>query len=240
MIVIPTYNERPNIATVVSRIRAVARHEPILFVDDSSPDGTAEEIRRLQQNDAQIHLLVRTADRGFAAACREAYQKVIQEKLADYVIQLDADLSHPPEALPIMLDLLKTWPVVVGSRYVRGGGTENWDLRRRLLSHGGNLYARWLTGVPLRDLTAGFMGYQVESLRKCRLEQIRSEGYAFLMEMKCSLHRAGVPMREFPIIFTEREAGKSKFSGRIVAEGMLFPLKILLRRVSGAWKANER
>ncbi len=201
MIVIPTYNERPNIATVVSRIRAAASQEPILFVDDSSPDGTAAEIRHCQQNDARIQLLVRTAHRGFGAACREGYQKIIDEKLADYLIQLDADLSHPPEALPTMLDLLRTWPVVVGSRYVRGGGTKNWGLRRRLLSRGGNLYARWLTGVPLHDLTAGFMGYQVESLKKCRLDQIRSEGYAFLMEMKYTLHLAGVPMREFPIIF---------------------------------------
>jgi len=239
MILIPTYNERTNIATLVSRIRA-ASQEPILFVDDSSPDGTAEEIRKSQQNDPRIHLLVRTANRGFAAACRQGYQKIIEEKLADYVIQLDADLSHPPEALATMLELLKSWPVVVGSRYVRGGSTENWGLRRRLLSRGGNLYARWLTGVPLHDLTAGFIGCQIESLKKCRLEQMHSEGYAFLMEMKCSLHRAGIPMREFPITFTEREAGKSKFSGRIMTEGMLFPLKILLRRISGPQNQRGR
>jgi dolichol-phosphate mannosyltransferase len=233
MIVIPTYNERPNVATVLSRIRAAVGDEPILFVDDSSPDGTAEEVRKLQKNDPNLHLLVRTTNRGFAAACREAYQKVMDENLADHVIQLDADLSHPPEALPTMLELLKTSPVVVGSRYVQGGGTKNWGLVRRLLSRGGNLYARLLTGVPLHDLTAGFMGYQVASLRKCGVENIRSEGYAFLIEMKCAVCRAGIRMREFPITFTERAAGESKFSIRIVLEGMLVPLKILLQRIWG-------
>ena len=164
----------------------------------------------------------------------------MDENLADHVIQLDADLSHAPEALPTMLRLLKTSPVVVGSRYVQGGGTENWDLRRRLLSRGGNLYARLLTGVPLHDLTAGFMGYQVASLKKCGVENIRSEGHAFLMEMKYSLHRVGIRMREFPITFTEREVGDSKFSGRIVLEGMLFPLRILLQRIWGAFNTDER
>ena len=233
MIVIPTYNERQNVATLVSRIRAAVGNEPILFVDDSSPDGTADEVRKLQKTDPDLHLLVRTTNRGFAAACREAYQKIMDENLAGYVIQLDADLSHPPEALPTMLELLKTSPVGVGSRYVRGGGTENWDLRRRFLSRFGNLYARLFTGVPLHDLTAGFMGYQIASLKKCGVASIRSEGYAFLMEMKYSLHKAGIGMREFPITFTEREAGQSKFSGRIVLEGSLFPLKTLLRRISG-------
>ena len=238
MIIIPTYNECQNVATVVSRIRISVGQEPILFVDDSSPDGTAEEVRRLQRADPNIRLMVRTSQRGFGAACREAYQRVIDERLADYVIQLDADLSHPPEALPTMIELLKAWPVVVGSRYVRGGGTQNWDLRRRFLSRGGNLYARLLTGVPVHDLTAGFMGYQVPSLKQIALSRIRSEGYAFLMEMKYSLHKAGVPIQEFPITFTEREAGKSKFSGRIVLEGIAYPLKVLSQRTLGVFQPD--
>ena len=232
MVVIATYNERHNIVPLVTRIRASTAREPILFVDDASPDGTAEEIGRLQKSDPNIHLIVRRGARGYGSACREALQKISDERLAAYVIQMDADLSHPPEALPRMIELLKSCPVVVGSRYTRGGGTENWDWRRRWLSRGGNFYARTLTGVPVHDLTAGFVGYQVESLKKVKLERIRSEGYAFLMEMKYSLHRAGVPFCEFPIIFTERQLGRSKFNSRIVRKGMLYPLKALLRRLS--------
>jgi dolichol-phosphate mannosyltransferase len=159
-------------------------------------------------------------------------RKVLHENLADYVIQADADLSHPPEALPIMLKLLKTHPVVIGSRYVAGGAACNWGVRRRLLSSCGNRYARLLTGVPVRDMTAGFVGYQASVLRSIDLDGISSEGYAFLMELKFMLHRSGVSFYEFPIVFTEREAGKSKFSSRIMLEGVKFPVRALRQRIT--------
>lgn len=234
MLIIPTYNERDNIATLVGRIRKAAGNEPILFVDDNSPDGTAAEIRRLQASDPNIHLLERPGKGGYGSACREGIKKVLRENLADYVIQSDADLSHPPELLPTMIELLKTNQVVIGSRYVQGGGAQNWDLRRRTLSFGANLYARLFTGVPVHDMTAGFVGYRVEALRKIDLDSIRSEGYAFLMEMKFNLHRRGTTFREFPIVFYEREAGKSKFSRKILYEGMRFPLRALGHRLSGS------
>jgi dolichol-phosphate mannosyltransferase len=231
MVVIATYNERHNIEPLLARIRGAAPTEPVLFVDDSSPDGTADAVRSFQKSDPVLHLIVRQGQRGYGAACREALQRILDERLAPYVIQMDADLSHPPEALPTMIQMLETCPVVVGSRYVPGGGTENWDWRRRWLSRGGNLYARMLTGVPVRDATAGFVGYQIETLRKIDLGGICSEGYAFLMEMKFSLHRSGVRICEFPITFTERELGKSKFNSRIMREGMLYPWKALWQRV---------
>lgn len=234
MLIIPTYNERDNIAVLVSRIRKAAGAEPILFVDDNSPDGTADEIRRIQAQDPDVHLLARPGKGGYGSACREAMAKVLQENLADYVIQSDADLSHPPELLPRMIELLKTNPVVIGSRYVSGGGAENWDIRRRCLSFGANLYARLFTGVPVHDMTAGFVGYQTEVLRKIDLGAIRSEGYAFLMEMKFNLHRRGATFCEFPIVFQEREAGHSKFSRKILYEGMRFPLRALRKRLGGA------
>jgi dolichol-phosphate mannosyltransferase len=158
-------------------------------------------------------------------------RKVLSENLSAHVIQSDADLSHPPEALPTMLKLLKTHPVVIGSRYVNGGGAQNWDFFRRCLSFGGNLYARILTGVPVKDMTAGFVGYQASVLREIDLDAITSEGYAFLMELKFTLHRRGVPFYEFPIVFMEREHGKSKFSRKIMLEGMRFPLKAMWRRI---------
>jgi dolichol-phosphate mannosyltransferase len=234
MLIIPTYNERDNIAVLVSRIRKAAANEPILFVDDNSPDGTADEIRRLQAIDPQVQLLARPGKGGYGSACRDAMKKVLRENLADYVIQSDADLSHPPELLPRMIELLQTNPVVIGSRYVTGGGAQNWDIRRRLLSFGANFYARCFTGVPVHDMTAGFVGYRTEVLRNINLDAISSEGYAFLMEMKFNLHLSGTRFCEFPIIFYEREAGKSKFSRKILFEGIRFPLKALGKRIRRA------
>jgi len=201
MLIIPTYNEHDNIAVLVGRIRKAAGNEPILFVDDNSPDGTANEIRRMQASDPNIYLLPRPGKGGYGSACRDGIKKVLREQLAEYVIQSDADLSHPPELLPRMIELLKTNPVVIGSRYVKGGGAQNWNLRRRCLSFGANLYARLFTGVPVRDMTAGFVGYRSEVLRKINLDAMQSEGYAFLMEMKFNLHRAGIGFAEFPIVF---------------------------------------
>jgi dolichol-phosphate mannosyltransferase len=233
MLIIPTYNERDNVNALVSRIRKAVPREPIFFVDDNSPDGTAAAIRSIQQGDPDIHLMVRPGKGGYGSACRDAMGRILREDLAPYVIQFDADLSHPPELLPGMIEALRTWPVVIGSRYVAGGGSRNWDFRRRCLSRGANLYARLLTGVPVHDMTAGFVGYQAKILSKIDLSQIRSEGYAFLMEMKFNLNRRGVTFHELPIIFTERESGKSKFSRKIMLEGVRFPVKAIMTRMLG-------
>jgi dolichol-phosphate mannosyltransferase len=160
--------------------------EPIFFVDDDSPDHTADEIRRMQRVDSQIHLMARPAKGGYGSACRDAMATILRENLADYTIQSDADLSHPPELLPLMVDMLNVHPVVIGSGYVAGGGTQGWNTPRRLLNFGANFYARALTGVPVHDMNAGFVGYQADVLRRINLGDIRSEGYAFLMEMKFS------------------------------------------------------
>jgi dolichol-phosphate mannosyltransferase len=232
MLIVPTYNEQANIAPLVTRVRTAVGNEPILFADDSSPDGTAEEIRRVQARDPHIHLLLRPEKDGYGSACRAAMRKVLQENLDDHLIQFDADLSHPPEQLPKMLKLLRNYDVVIGSRYVDGGGSRNWSLPRKTLSFGANAYARTLTGVPVRDLTAGFVGYRASILRRIELDHIRSNGYAFLMEIKFALACAGASFAEFPIIFAEREAGKSKFNRRIMLEGARFPVKAFFRRFS--------
>jgi len=233
MLIIPTYKERDNIVSLVARIRKAAPREGIFFVDDNSPDGTADEIRRVQQSDAGVHLMVRAGKLGYGSACRQAMQRILGEKLDDHLIQFDADLSHPPEKLPRLLEMLDTCDVAIGSRYIPGGGSQNWDFRRRLLSFSANLYARTLTGVPVHDMTAGFVGYRADIVRKLDLDSIRSEGYAFLMEMKFNLHRAGARFGEFPIVFCEREAGKSKFSKKIMLEGVKFPLRAFGRRIAG-------
>jgi len=177
--------------------------------------------------------MARPGKGGYGSACRDAMKEILRKDLASYVIQSDADLSHPPELLPRMIELLKVCPVVIGSRYVAGGGAKNWSFSRRFLSFGANLYARTLTGVPVHDVTAGFVGYQAAVLRGIDLDHIRSEGYAFLMEMKFSLHRRGTRFCEFPIIFSERESGKSKFSRKILFEGIRFPLKAFAQRFAG-------
>jgi glycosyltransferase involved in cell wall biosynthesis len=231
MLIIPTYNERGNVDTLVSRIRKVAPREPIFFVDDNSPDGTADAIRSIQQRDPDIHLMARPGKGGYGSACRDAMTAILRDDLAPYVIQFDADLSHPPELLPSMIEALRNWPVAIGSRYIPGGGSLNWDFRRKCLSLGANIYARLLTGAPVHDMTSGFVGYQTAILRKIDLTQIRSEGYAFLMEMKFNLHRSGATFHEFPIVFAEREAGKSKFSRKIMLEGVRFPWKAMMVRM---------
>jgi dolichol-phosphate mannosyltransferase len=230
LLIIPTYNERDNIARLVARVRKAAGKEPILFADDQSPDGTGDEIRRIQAADPHVHLLSRPIKDGYGAACRAAMQKVLREGLDDHLIQFDADLSHPPEQLPRMLELLQTHDVVIGSRYVPGGGSRNWGVLRKTLSFGANLYARTLTGVPVHDMTAGFVGYRAEMLRQIDLDGIRSTGYAFLMELKFNLHQKGARFAELPIVFCERESGKSKFGMKIMVEGAQFPIQALFRR----------
>ncbi|HTS60437.1 MAG TPA: polyprenol monophosphomannose synthase [Candidatus Acidoferrales bacterium] len=232
MLIVPTFNERENIVPLVQRVRRAAPAEGILFVDDNSPDGTATEIRSVQAHDPRVLLLARPGRAGYGSACRAAMLKVLSESLDGHVIQFDADLSHPPELLPRMIELLETHDVVVGSRYVAGGGSRNWSLPRRMISFGGNLYARLLTGIPVHDLTAGFVGYRADALRRIDLDAFGSNGYAFLMELKFNLHRLGARFAEFPIVFVEREAGRSKFSARVMAEGAAFPLKALWRRLA--------
>ncbi|MDP2933916.1 MAG: polyprenol monophosphomannose synthase [bacterium] len=231
MIIIPTYNEKQNIPQLVSRIRTVLGDIGILFVDDSSPDGTADAIRELQQNDPGISLILRPAKMGLGSAYLHAFDYLFKHTDAKYVVTLDADLSHEPEALPEIFARLKNYPMVVGSRYTTGGKIRNWNFFRRFVSRAGNIYARIFTGVPISDLTSGFVGYRADWLRQLDFSQISSEGYAFQIEMKCLLHGLGAEVFEHPITFTERKGGRSKFSLPIVAEGAVYPLKTFIKNL---------
>lgn len=231
MLIIPCYNERKNIEQLIKRIRAAVPREPVLFIDDNSPDDTASEIRRFQARDTLIFLQTRPGKLGLGSAYREAFTKLARDKTPEYAIAMDADLSHQPETLPQFIEKLKTFDVVVGSRYIAGGSVSNWNWFRRFISHSGNNYARLLTGLPISDLTSGYVGYRVAALADIKLDQIRSEGYAFQIELKAALLRAGKTFFELPIIFSERSHGRSKFSFKIVLEGMLYPLKFWLNRI---------
>ena len=233
MIVIPTYNEKENIRPLVSAIRQYVPVEPILFVDDNSPDRTADEIRALAAGDPAILLKTRPGKLGLGSAYREVFTEYARNGGADYLITMDGDLSHPPSKLPDLIAALSRRPVAIGSRYTRGGATENWKLRRRVISRTANLYARFCCRVPVRDLTAGFVAYRLEVLCKLPLSRVRSEGYCFLIEMKYLVHEAGFAMEEVPITFVERREGKSKLSAGVAFEAVKFTTRTLFERISG-------
>lgn len=229
MIIIPTYNERDNIATLVARIRNAAGAVSITFADDSSPDGTADEILELAESDPGIFLMKRPVRNGRGSAYRDAFRKVLAQGRAEYIVMMDADLTHPPEFLPRLIERLDEYPVVVGSRFTAGGGIKNWSWMRRKLSFCGNLYARILTGVPVADLSGGFVAMTAKSLRTIDMDTLNSDGYAFNIEIKYLLHCAKNFIYEVPVTFTEH-CGRPNLSGRLLWKGILFPLKILVRR----------
>ena len=233
MIIVPTYNERSNIRPLVERIRRAVGDVPILFVDDNSPDGTQAEIAATQKTDAHIYLLARPKKQGLGAAYRAAFERLRRCPGIEFVITMDADVSHNPSELSGLLELIKLHPVVVGSRYVGGGKIINWNLLRRVVSKFGNVYAKFLTATPVSDLTSGYVAYQTGWLTRVPFHNIQAEGYAFQIEVKHRLHVLGANIYEHPIVFTEREGGRSKFSTAIILEGMWFPIKIYFARLCG-------
>ncbi len=230
MIIIPTYNERKNIRLLVGRIRAQLPDTEILFVDDSSKDGTAEEIKSLQQKDQNIKIMSRPGKAGFASAYMDAFKFVLEKHNPEFIVTMDADLSHPPEKLPELVQIAKEGKVGIGSRYIEGGSVENWNIKRRILSKGANLLARFLTKLPIKDVTGGFMAIPSEKVRQLDLGKIKNHGYAFLAELKANLGAIGSEFVEIPITFEERKEGESKLAGSIVAEGARYLFKLFVNR----------
>jgi dolichol-phosphate mannosyltransferase len=226
-IIIPTYNERENIKHA---LLASYEHVPdahVLVVDDNSPDGTAHVVRTMQKNLPRLSLLLREQNGGLGRAYCDGFKNVLDNDDVDVVVTMDADLSHDVAEVPHMLQLLERgYDVVIGSRYVSGGQTENWDWRRRLLSRSANLYARTILGIPIHDLTAGFYCFRKELLRAIDVNSIQSDGYAFQIELKCRFFRLGARMAEHPIVFHERREGKSKLDQRVVWEALWIPWRL--------------
>lgn len=222
----PTYNERENVDTFLRRIVAVLPETDIYVIDDASPDGTGERVRQHALSNPHIALIARTGPRGYAAASREGLARLAA---ADYdaIVTIDCDLSHDPQVIPRMLQALEEGAdVVIGSRYVPGGGVVNWSLFRRLLSRYGNRYTGLMLGIAVRDCTSGFRAYRTSILTRNVVEATTANGYAFLTEMLLRLREAGVSrFEEVPIIYVERVAGESKMSKTIIGESM--------RRVTG-------
>jgi dolichol-phosphate mannosyltransferase len=225
VVVLPTYNERDNIGPYLQALRNVSIDIDVLVVDDNSPDGTADLARAFGAELGGVEVLVRADKTGLGSAYRAGFAMVLErdgQDAYDVVVSMDADLSHDPAVIPRMLDLIEGGAdAVIGSRYVRGGGTTDWPVRRQLLSKWGNAYTRTAMGLDVHDCTSGFRAYRADALRAIQPGSTGAEGYAFLTELVRRLTRLGFRIEETPIVFRDRTAGKSKMSGRIIAESML-------------------
>jgi dolichol-phosphate mannosyltransferase len=222
-VVLPTYNERENLPLIVPRILEAAPQVDVLVVDDNSPDGTGSIADQLAARDPRVRVLHRPGKEGLGRAYLAGFAQALA---AGYgrILEMDADFSHDPSRLPALLGT--DADVVLGSRYVPGGGTVNWGLGRRMLSRGGSLYARTILGLPVRDLTGGFKCFRREVLEKLDLGSVRSSGYAFQIELTYRALRRGFRVVEVPITFVDRRVGESKMSRRIVAEALWMVWKI--------------
>jgi dolichol-phosphate mannosyltransferase len=222
LVIIPTYNERDNIRHIIGRVMQLKHSFHLLVVDDGSPDGTAEEVKSQQAEYAdRVFLLERSGKLGLGTAYIAGFKWGL-ERGYDYMYEMDADFSHPPQHLDDFFEMLSVGEadVVVGSRYVKGGGVKNWPKDRLLLSYGASLYVRALTWMQIKDPTAGFVGYKREVLASIDFDKIRFIGYAFQIEMKFAAWTLGYKLREFPIIFVDREIGVSKMHKGIVKEAI--------------------
>lgn len=219
-VVIPTYNEKDNIETLVRALFELSvSNLSVLVVDDNSPDGTADIIKRLQSQLPRLHLLVRPQKSGLGNAYLAGFSEALT-KGADAVVQMDADFSHDPAAVPELLTALDTADVVIGSRYSHGISVISWPLRRLLISIAGNVYARAVTGLPFKDVTGGFKAWRADTLRALPLEKVRADGYGFQIVMNYLAWKLDKKICEVPIIFTERREGQSKMSRAIIWEAL--------------------
>ncbi len=229
-VVIPTYNEAENIEKIIRRIFLAVPGISVSVVDDGSPDGTAEIVKRLAGLLPGVFLIERKEKQGLGRAYIDAFKKIISEDKVDKIIMMDADFSHDPLYLPEMIKLSENCDVVVGSRYVAGGRTEGWELWRKYLSRFGNIYARFITGLPLKELTGGFNLISCQALKRINFSVFNASGYAFQIELKSFLHRSGAVFKEMPIVFRNRLGGESKISSHIINEGILAPWRIKFKK----------
>lgn len=224
LILIPTYNERENIAALLRGVVEVVPEAEVLVLDDASPDGTAEVVEGLREELSAVRVMRREGMKGLGRAYLDGFRLSLEEGF-DVTVCMDADFSHDPADVPRLVARLEAGveagvEVVVGSRYVSGGRVVNWPISRLLLSRGAAVYTRCVTGMPFRDPTGGFNVYSRRALAGLPLDQIDSDGYSFQIEIKHTLWRLGIQLREVPIVFTERREGRSKMHGGIVREAV--------------------
>lgn len=219
LVIIPTYNELENVVNIVISILRLKRDYHILIVDDNSPDGTGKIAEDLAKKHKEVFVLNRTKKEGLGPAYIEGF-KWAQGHKYDLIFEMDADFSHNPEQLPWLEKEISKCDVVLGSRYIKMGGTLNWSRIRILISKLGNLYARLLTGLPFTDVTSGFRCFKKEVLENIELDKIKSKGYAFQVEIIYRAYKKGFKIKEWPIVFHERRVGRSKLSKWIILEAV--------------------
>jgi dolichol-phosphate mannosyltransferase len=232
LVSLATYNEAGNVAALIAEIQKVVPHADILVIDDNSPDGTGRIVSDLAEKDSRIHLLPRPGKLGLGTATLAA-MKFAMTQGYDYLLNMDADFSHPPRYLPGILAGMSKYDVMIGSRYVRGGGTENWPLPRRIISQSVNMMVRFLFRMPVKDASGAFRCYRVSTLRDAELNRVRSRGYSFQQEVLFRCHKAGAKLGEYPILFENRRAGASKVNRKEAVRSMSMLLYIGMRNVFG-------
>ena len=232
VVIIPTYNECENVARMTDKVMSLEGDFDLLYVDDGSPDGTANLIReKIAEYGDRVHLVERSGKLGLGTAYIAGFKWAL-ERGYDEIFEMDCDFSHNPDDLLRLASRLESdADVVVGSRYVKGMNVVNWPLSRILISYGASLYVRLVTGMKVYDSTAGFVGYRAEVLRTINLDDIRMIGYGFQIEMKYMAKRHGFRLREESIIFTDRELGTSKMSSSIFGEAFFGVMKLPFRKI---------
>ena len=228
LIIIPTYNERDNIERLLERVLALPYGFEILVVDDGSPDGTGDVVEEWSKRDARVHLLRRPGKMGLGSAYRDGFRYALEHG-AQLIFEMDADFLHDPDALGGFLTAAEDADVVLGSRYLNGVSVVNWPLSRLFLSYFANAYTRWITGLPVRDATGGFKCFRRKALESVRLDKVKSDGYAFQIEMTYKCWRKGMRVKEIPILFVDRLVGVSKMSRHVIweAAGMVWRLRFV-------------
>jgi len=236
LVIIPTYNESKNIELLLQAVYRAVPDIHVLIVDDNSPDHTGELVKRLMEEySGQLHLLSRSGKLGLGTAYIAGFHWALARSYR-YIFEMDADFSHNPDYLPTFITAIQTTDVVIGSRYILGGGVTNWGIIRRMISRGGSLYSRMILALPYRDLTGGFKCFRREVLEAIDLDAVKSNGYSFQIEMTYRAHLLGFRIKEVPIIFEERAAGQSKMSRNIFVEAVLMVLKLRISLGSGGCK----
>ena len=232
LVISPTYNERKNINRLVEMVLGDNPEFDLLIVDDNSPDGTSEKVKELQDDYKNLYLEIREKKSGLGTAYIYGFKWALKNNY-DRIIQMDADLSHNPKDLPMMVKQLDEYDLAIGSRYINGISVVNWPLRRLMLSYGANTYSRVITGMPIMDGTGGFKAWKSEVLNDIDLDSVKSQGYSFQIEMNFRAWIKGYKLKEIPIIFSDRTIGQSKMSKKIVYEAIFMVWRLRIWKIFG-------
>ena len=235
LVISPTYNEIKNIELLVKAILDSFPDFELLIVDDNSPDGTSDKVRALQNTYKNLHLEVRQKKSGLGTAYIHGFEWALSRNY-DNIVQMDADLSHNPEDVSMMVDYLDDYDLVIGSRYINGISVVNWPLRRLILSYGANTYSRVITGMSIMDGTGGFKAWKANVLKSINLDSVKSQGYSFQIEMNFRTWLKKYKIKEVPIIFSDRTIGQSKMSKAIVYEAIFMVWRLRIWKIFGLLK----